>query len=221
MPNNPTITEPFSGGVRFWQRTRDSKTAPGAWSLTKPARNANDELVRAIDCPSRCSGDAMHATLAANLDGDFQVDPNDTDVVPAEYLAVLGPGVEAERSTLCPTPNGHSICWAYSAVLGLLRGQMELAQISAPISRGFQNYLLRLNWDLRFVATSATEGSRTGLISLVTVVPAGDEPWLALAHSGLQRVFAVLEPQLGWWKATRPSLEQILAQAGLYDSGRS
>jgi hypothetical protein len=165
-PNNATITTHFSGGVRFSRRTRDNDPAPGVWSLTKSARNANDKLVRVIDCPLWCSGDALRAALATPFSYDSPEDPNGADVLPAEYLSVLGAGIEAEHGTLVPTTQGRGICWSHSTKLGLLRGKMELIRVFAPISRGFQHYLMRLNWDLRFVAACASQGPGTALISV-------------------------------------------------------
>jgi hypothetical protein len=199
--------EAFPGGVRRWfpwDPCADLvEVADLDWSLARPALNSWGQLVRVFEMPDWRQGDAGNLLDQAS-EAFTRLDS--ADAAPASELLV-GSGIEMDDGAYRSTPAGRAIRWEFSPGLGRLRGQLCAASAGSRSSR-FAQYLLHLNWDLRFIRVGYAEAG----IALQAVLPGHDRRWVELAESALTTLSDVLRPQFSWWHQPRWLVDDLFHQ---------
>jgi hypothetical protein len=124
----------------------------------------------------------------------------------------LPAGIDIEAGTVQMLPGtGRVLRWEHDPNAGLLCGRVTIGRFNSPRPPRFHRYLLRLNWDLRFVAI----GMHGEQVALQAALPADDQRWLTLASDALAGVVRMLESQWAWWRQPSELLDEVLSQAGL------
>jgi hypothetical protein len=197
--------ELFSAGRRFWRA--DGKAGPNGaeeWLLSKRAIDDANALVRVLDYPSWCQGDpeTVRSLLAEECVGL-------TDAGKEMPKASGIDGIEVGEDTY--EVGDCSIRWRASPNRERLCGQVLLARLGAAClgNAGFQCYLLRLNWSIRFACIACCDEG----VAARVVVPTADERWRALATQALNAVARHLQPQIAWWSAPAESLADLFGSA--------
>jgi hypothetical protein len=206
-PTSPLREEVFSAGVRHWFRLAPCDDLIGLveldWSLARPALGVRGQLVRVLEVPAWRQGDAVN--LLEQVPGaPARFDA--ADARPASELLV-GSGIELHDGAYRPTPAGRAIRWEYSPGLDLLRGRLRADSAGARSTR-FAQYLLHLNWDLRFIRIGYAEAG----IALQAVLPGHDRRWVELAESALATLCYVLRSQFSWWHQPRWLVDDLFHQ---------
>ena len=189
----------FSGGVRIERPLAQPLAATADvllqldWSLSRPAIDPSGRLVELIDVPVTELNSPQPDSRDKNWFGPLPVLATDATVAGAAELG--DSGIEMEGMTYQPTGNGFAPCWQYSPALGRLRGHVVLTPGTQPRLAAFENYLLQLNSNIRFVRL----GCRDDGIALQAVVPSDDRYWLTVVQDALLHVCELLRPQAAWW----------------------
>ena len=199
--------ELFSAGRRFW--CADRKGAPdaaGEWSLSKRAIDEADASVRVADLPLWFQGDSQ---AVRDLLTEECIDPACADAAAAVPLGIRG--IEIGHDTY--EPGDCSIRWRKSPNGERLCGQVLLARLEPEClgSFGFQCYLLRLNWSIRFASIACSDEG----IVVRAVLPTADERWRALATQALAAVVRHLQLQIKWWSAPAELLADLFESVGI------
>lgn len=208
-------SRPFSGGVRFERPLEQPQAATADvltqldWSLSRPAIDSLGRLVEVVDVPVTEFNSMEPDSRAKNWFELLPVLAPDATVAGAAELG--DSGIEMEGMTYQqPTVSGLTACWQHSPALGRLRGHVVLTRGTQPRLAAFENYLLQLNSNIRFVRL----GCRDEGIALQAVVPSDDRRWLTVARDALLHVCELLRPQAAWWD--QPALvEDLFHQARL------
>ena len=204
---------PFSGGVRFERPLARPLAADVLmrldWSLSRPAIDPSGRLVEVIDVPVTEPTSMAPALRDKKWFEPLPVLAPDATVAGAAELG--SSGIEMEGTTYQPTGSGLAPCWQYSPALGRLRGHVVLTRAAQPPLAAFEQYLLRLNLNIRFVRL----GCRNDGIALQAVVPSDDRYWLTGVQDALLHVCDLLRPQAAWWDQPRALVEDLFHQARL------
>jgi hypothetical protein len=212
-PETELEARPFSGGVRFERPLARPLAADVLteldWSLSRPAIDPSGRLVELLDAPVT-EPNFMEPDLCAKK--WFEPLPVLAPDATVAGIAELGSsGIELEGATYQPACDGFAPCWQYSPSLGRLRGHVVLTHAAQPRLAAFENYLLQLNSNIRFVRL----GCRDDGIALQAVVPNDDRYWLAVVQDALIHVCELLRPQAAWWDQPRALVEDLFHQARL------
>ncbi len=197
--------ELFSAGRRFWRA--DGKAGPNTaeeWLLSKRAMDDANTLVRVIDFPSWCQSDpeTVRGLLAEEHVGLTDVGKDTPKVSGID-------GIEVDEDTY--EVGACSIRWRASPNRERFQGQVLLARLEPHClgSVGFQCYLLRLNWSIRFACVACCDEG----VAARVVFPASDERWRSLATKVLETMVHRLQAQIAWWSAPAESLADLFGSA--------
>lgn len=195
----------FSAGRRFWRA--DGKAGPNTaeeWLLSKRALDDVNALVRVIDLPSwfQSNPEAVRGLLAETCVG---VTDDEKDTPKVWGIDGIEVGEDTYEVGAC------SIRWRASPNRERFRGQVLLARLEPHRlgSVGFQYYLLRLNWSIRYARIACCDEG----VAARVVFPAGDGRWRLLATRVLEMVVHRLQPQIAWWSAPAESLADLFESA--------
>jgi len=197
--------ESFSAGKRFW--CADGKAASDAteeWLLSKRAIDDANALVRVVDLPSWCQSDPQ---TVRDLLAERFIDLTGGGMSLPRAFGI--DGIEIGQDTY--QAGDSSIRWRTSPSCERLRGQVLLARLGTEClgHTGFQGYLLRLNWSIRFAGVACCD---EGVVARV-VFPTADERWRKLAEQALAAVVGHLQPQIAWWSAPAELLADLFRSA--------
>ncbi len=207
-PTAPGGEENFSAGVRRWfplsRRAGLIELTKLDWLLTRPALDGRGRLVRVMEVPAWRRGDVDRLLdQASNASARFVA----ADAAPAPELLV-GSSIEVDDASYRTTPAGHCIRWEFSPGLDRLCGTLCVAQATGARSSRFAQYLLHLNWDLRFIRI----GYAGADIALQAVLPGHDRLWVELAEGAFTTICDVLRPQFSWWHQPRWLVDDLFRQ---------
>jgi hypothetical protein len=199
--------ELFSAGRRFW--CANGKTAPNMaeeWSLSRWAMDEASVPVRVVDLPLWFQSDPQ---VVRDLLTEVRTDAGDAGTAASRLPGISGIEIDHDTYEVGDNairwrmdPGGERLC------ARVLLARLEPERLGSP---GFQCYLLRLNWSLRFTSlTCCDEG-----VAVCTVLPTADERWHSLAANALAAVVRHLQPQISWWSSPAELLSDLFESVGI------